>query len=415
MNIKKFKLSKTQTFNLILVLWIQIFMFYEKPYNYFIDKAIKREDFQQAIYLVKQVIFIKKLPLGAIFHSLDNSYNDLAYIYIQQEKYKEAEGLLNQAISVNNDILYCRNLALFYKNQGKYKKSEKLYKKIISRIKKKSKSKKIFYATSNIELASLYIKMLKYQKAEVLLNQSISMIQEFRSHSKITVIYLQNALINLGRIYQESGEYEKAKIYYNKSLEYSNNSVIEKLILVPLYIDMKNYKKSEDIINKAIIELKKYSGKKEFYIFLNSNQGLSYCYNYIALIYQKKNNYKKAEEYYKKAIEILKNTGNQEFKAKLHNNLSFLYLKKNNHQNAINNLNEAIEIYKKLFDNDHPDKSCFTNNLSSVKKLQGDEEESKKLNNKALKIIEKEFLTDKAGFDYILKRYCNNLRKDFLK
>jgi len=160
------------------------------------------------------------------------------------------------------------------------------------------------YALLLNNLAGLYWRMKKYQKAEPLLSKALKIYKSIlgEEHSDTATGYN-----NLALLYDEMREYQKAEPFFSKALE-----IYEKVLgkehsdtatvynnLALLYDNMKEYQKAEPLYHKALKITEKVLGKEHPYTATR--------YNNLAGFYHGIGEYQKAEPLYYQALKITEN------------------------------------------------------------------------------------------------------------
>ncbi|UMM35779.1 hypothetical protein L5515_008247 [Caenorhabditis briggsae] len=176
--------------------------------------------YEVAVPLCKQSLEDLENTIGHAHPDVATMLNILALVYRDQNKYKEAANLLNEALSIRNDDPHVakqlNNLALLCQNQGKYDETEKYYKRALEIYESKLGPNQPEVTKTKNNLSSAYLKQGKYKEAEDLYKQILNQAHEkeygqvSRDNKTICQI-VASALKKLGDLYRRQGKYEAAE------------------------------------------------------------------------------------------------------------------------------------------------------------------------------------------------------------
>ena len=222
--------------------------------------------YRDAELLMERVLKLRKSLLGSNHPDIAQSLNDLAELYRIQGKYAEAEPLCHRSLAIREkqlgedhlDVASSLNrLANLYSNQGKYAEAEHLYLRSLAIRKKQLGEDDPDVSSSLNNLANLYKAQGKYAEAEHLYLRSLAIREkQLEEHHP----YFASSLNNLANLYYAQGKYEEAELLYwrslaimEKQLGESHPSVASSLNnLALLYKSQGKYAEAEPLYQRAI-------------------------------------------------------------------------------------------------------------------------------------------------------------------
>ncbi len=251
---------------------------------------------------------------AVIYYKIANHQRGLAIINNNKSTIEQGRGNSEKAIDyileanlyferINDSIVLSstyNNLANIYSDINKYELAEEYYQKSIT-LKKKFRPEKIGSALNN--LALIYIEQGKIDEAEELINQALEI-----SKKKNNTLDKAMAYSRLADLFRENKEYEKSKKYYDSSysnaLKAQNYRVTANIKQQLGFIEtqLKNYEKAEALLKDARTELLK----------LNISPLLLTNYNYSASLDSARNNFTSAFIWQKKYQQIADQSSNDE-------------------------------------------------------------------------------------------------------
>jgi tetratricopeptide (TPR) repeat protein len=208
--------------------------------GYYLDD---RARYAEAHPLYLRAVAIYKQLLGATHPNTTFVHNNLALLYLNQGKYREAQTLLElvfesqikyakeemalqrdpemreqQGEIIRSDKVVSRtlnNLAMLYEKQGRHAEAEMLFQRDIEIVEEELGETHPFMATSLNNLASLYTSQRRYAEAEMLLLRALNIYEEQlgAEHPSIAT-----SLNNLALLSQEQGRYDEAEELFLRSL-----------------------------------------------------------------------------------------------------------------------------------------------------------------------------------------------------
>jgi len=144
--------------------------------------------YKEAANLLNDALAIREKTLGENHPAVAATLNNLAVLYGKRGKYKDAEPLCKRALEIRENVLgsdhpdvakQLNNLALLCQNQGKYEEVERYYQRALEIYESKLGQDDPNVAKTKNNLASAYLKQGKYKEAEILYKQVLT-----RAHEK---------------------------------------------------------------------------------------------------------------------------------------------------------------------------------------------------------------------------------------
>ncbi len=347
------------------------------------------------LIIIACVIFV----CGNVFaqeRSLKDLNREVARLY-KAGKYGEAIPIAKKALKVaektygtkhKNTATALNNLALLYVSQDRYSDAEPLYKRALEIVKKSLGKEHPYYATTLNNLAGLYDSQGRYSDAEPLYKRALEIREKVLGKEHLDVA---NSLNNLAEIYRSQGRYSDAEPLYKRAL-----AIKEKVLgkehpqvatslnnLAELYASQGRYSDAEPLHKRALAIKEKVLGKEHPYVATSLNN--------LALLYQSQGRYSSALPLYKRALEIYEKALGKDHPhvAATLNNLASLYQSQGRYSDAGALMKRALEIRKKVFGKEHPDVANSLNNLAELYSDQGRYSDALPLYKKALDIREK--------------------------
>jgi TPR repeat protein len=219
------------------------------------------------------------------------SYNLLAFLYVEQKDYAQAEQYFLKSIE-SGDTGALNNLGVMYAEQKDYAQAEQYYLKSIESGE----------TGTLLNLGNMYAEQKDYAQAEQYYLKSIESGET-------------DALNNLGNMYAEQKDYAQAEQYFLKSLESGETDALNNL--GNMYAEQKDYAQAEQYFLKLLesgetdalfnlgimyAEQKDYAQAEQYYL-KSLESGATNALNNLGNMYRKKKDYAQAEQYYLKSIE----------------------------------------------------------------------------------------------------------------
>jgi tetratricopeptide (TPR) repeat protein len=285
--------------------------------------------------------------------------NRLAYFYGNLVDYPQAEFWYKKAHTTAQERLPAQHpdttvilngLALLYKSQGKYNEAETLYKEALT-IERAILPNHLKLATTLNNLAQLYKSQGKYNEADPLYQEALIIGRASLSpNAPLLAAYLNN----LAELYRSQGKYNEAEPLFQEAL------TIDRASLPPNHPDL-----ATDLNN-------------------------------LALLYRSQGKYNEAEPLYQESLTIIRATlpPNHPNLASGLNNLAGLYRSQGKYKEAEPLYLEALAIDRASLPPNHPQLATHLNNLAALYRSQGKYSEAEPLYLEALAISEQSLDSD---------------------
>ena len=285
-------------------------------------------------------------------------------------------------------IISIINLGTLYEQMGNYDKAMLLLEQSVQINNKMYGKTDTNFAKSLNDLAVLYFRMGYYYKALPLFRQAVQICKEITG---INSTLYATFVSNLALLLDNSGNFDEAMSLYQQALEIRKELLGEKHLdystslnnLAGLYVKMGNYNKALSLYQQSIDIIEKVYGEKtQNYATLLTN---------LAYLYRKMQNYRSALPLLKESLQIRKEIFGEKHPdyANSLDNLGGLYWDMNDYSKAIPLYKKALEIKKELLGEEHPDYVASLQNLATVYESMGSYNKSILLYQQALHIYEK--------------------------
>lgn len=143
--------------------------------------------YKEAANLLNDALEIREKTLGESHPAVAATLNNLAVLYGKRGKYRDAEPLCKRALDIRERVLgrdhpdvakQLNNLALLCQNQAKYEEVERYYQRALDIYERTLGPDDPNVAKTKNNLASAYLKQGKYKEAEVLYKQVLTRAHE---------------------------------------------------------------------------------------------------------------------------------------------------------------------------------------------------------------------------------------------
>ena len=324
--------------------------------------------------------------------------NQMGYYLTERARYKEAEPLLQRALTISERELgtehldtatSLNNLASLSGRLGRYEEAELAYLRALDIRQRQLGETHLDTATSLNDLALLYARQGKYVEAEPLLQRALAIREQQLGpeHSQTAT-----SLNIIAYLYEQQGKYAEAEPVYLRALTIrerklgpehpSTATSLNNLAL--LYARQGKYVEAEPLLQRALNIREKQLGPK--------HPRTATSLNNLAYLYRSQGKYTEAEPLYQQALDIRERQlgATHPDTASSLNNLAVLYNKQKRYTEAETFLQRALTIREKQLGETHPDTATTINNLASVYEGQGRYIEAERLYQRALTIREQQ-------------------------
>ncbi|MCC7026571.1 MAG: CHAT domain-containing protein [Saprospiraceae bacterium] len=384
------------------------------------------KDLKEALSWYQLALTIREAVLGRINPDYATSLFGFGMTLAKMGNFVEAEAnILESKKIIENTVgkeykyytSYLDNLAIINMEMKKFEKAEQLYlESLVIKVQRNEKFT-VPYCGNLFGLGKLYYNMDYFEKAEPVLLEAI---QIFKDNIKnLNHPFYTNILNMLSLVYSKWGKYNKAELVFLENI-----SLIERSFgiendkyagsinnLAMLYINMGNYSKAEYYFLAALDIKLKISGKNNLF-YASSLQNLG-------VVYSSKGDFKKAEYYYLETKQVFDSLNLKEHPdyAALLTNLSSVYQKTNRFEESEILILESIAIYEKSMSLESLDYAAALGNLANLYINMGNYLKAEPILLKNIQIIESTL--GKQNPEYTLATYnLTNfyfLKKDYVK
>ena len=264
----------------------------------------------QAEPLFQKALRIHRKVPGTWHADTASTLHDLAWLYLDQGRYKEAELLYQEAFNIRMRVLGTKDpytayslqcLARLYSNQGQYDQAEPLLKDALEIRDQVSGAKDTNAASILHYLAWFYRDIRQYEESELLFKDALEIRKQ--------VLGLQhpqtaNTLHDLAWLYQDQSQYDQAEPLLKDALE------IRKQVLGPqhpqtantlhalawLYKEQGQYEEAERLLKEALSIREQVQGPQHF--------DTANVLHDLAKLYDDQGKYEQAEPLYQRALTI---------------------------------------------------------------------------------------------------------------
>ncbi len=350
---------------------------YKDAVNYFkqANEFKQKFDFANAeINFTKAADLFKKNKYAGNYIQCKYSVSD---IYIQQNKFKEAEEILSEIEMLAKQKYGEENMFL----------------------------RNIYFGKGMIAAASG-----KADTAIVLYGKAV----EINEKSGKPDAFLQSNIYgSMGNAYSDKGDYNNALKYYRNDLEIKKQLVGEAHpVIAVAYNNIANVYQAAGDLEKAL----EYVDKALSISIAANGKNNPETANYYATkgaVYADKDEYDLALEYFNKALSINKAIYGAKHKsiADMLIRKGIVYNKKNDSNKALIAFKDAYDIQLSVFGENHPDLAGSCNNIGYILEQQGKKESALKFYEKAIEIKKAYFGEDHPE----LASYYNNIGNNYEK
>jgi len=341
-----------------------------------------------------------------------------------QERCERALDLSRRLFSDSSHMVVgtMQNLAVIYKNQGKYRQAEN----ILVQALKSAREQQGFERPDGVgfdgvaiilnNLASLYWECGLFSEAETCFQEALELSQKF---SRSQYIHMAASLNGLANVYQDRGQYSKAEPLYNQALELMQKNQkkmhpqIMQIIdnMAEMYAEQGRYNEAELLFHK-VLNLRKSKLK-------NEHPAIALNLNNIAMLYNKQKRYSEAEIYCNRALELMRTrNGDHPLVGRIMGNLAVILFASGDDSRVESLCQQALEIAQGQFGDDCLDVANQFNNLAWLYIKQNRCAKAESLFKQAIEVLQRlrgehqdvaSCMTNLAGLLVINNRYSEAL------
>lgn len=352
--------------------------------GYYLKERVR---YREAEPLLKQALTLREHLLGNTHVDTAFSLNDLAELYYAQGEYEKAESLFKQALAIREHLLglshldtaaSLNNLAELYRTQGRYEEAEPLYLRTLKIFEQQLDASHLDISTNLNNLALLYTSQGKHEQAKPLYLRALAIREQLLGSEHPDTA---TSLNNLAESYRIQGNYEEAEPLSLRALAIrelalgtshpATATVLNNLALI--YKNQGKYEKAEPLFRRTLTIKEQRLGPE--------HPDTATSLNNLAELYRIQRNYEEAEPLYVRALAIreLALGTSHPSTANIFNNLAELYRAEEKYEKAVPLYVRALTIRKQRLGNQHPQTRTLLANYVSLLKTMGRDEEAKKL------------------------------------
>ncbi|HXU36125.1 MAG TPA: tetratricopeptide repeat protein [Blastocatellia bacterium] len=362
---------------------------------------IKNQDFQGNLDRFEEALqFYREsgnpFGEGVTLAAIGQLYYVVGEYRIAEETYKEALGILEKALSPENQYVasILGKLALVYSEQGKYSEAEQLFRQAQTILEKTLGPENIAVATNLDSLGELYQRQGNYQEAEPLFRRALDIDEKVRGpdHQQVAIdlSYLASLYLEQGRFNEAEPLYERARMILEKAVEPDHPTLASLFAnMASLYSQQGKYGRAEPLFKRAMNIHEKVWGSNHPQVALDLNN-LASLYNEEGFLYNEQSRYAKAEPLFNRALAIFEKAFGPDHRnvASVLDGLGFTHCKQRKYAQAEPLLRRALAIQETALGKDHPDVAGSLNNLAECYRDQAKFAEAEPLFKRALAIRE---------------------------
>ncbi len=346
---------------------------YQKAVNYFkqANNYKQKYDFDNA-----ETYFSKAAELFNKNHYIGNYIQcrySISDIYIQTNKFKEAEKILNEIEALAKqkygeenkfltNIYFGQGLVTAYK--GKTDSAIVLYKKAAALNDKYDNPESFFKSNIYGSLGNAYSDRGNYKKALEYYVKDLNIKKKYvgENHPMLSVTYN-----NIANVYQANGDSKSALEYIDKALKLSINAYGKNNPETAKYYSSKGSIYAENDEYDLALEYFNTALSIDKSIYGNNHKSVADILNNIGIIYNKKGETDKALISFKDAYDIqLRVLGeNHPDIAGTCNNIGYILEQQGKKESALKFYEKAIEIKKSYYGENHPELATYYNNIGN--------------------------------------------------
>jgi tetratricopeptide (TPR) repeat protein len=357
-----------------------------------------RGQYREAEPLLEQALSLREEQLGPEHPDTALSLHNLAFLSRLRGKYIEAEPLYQRALSIRSQQLgpehldtaiSLHGLGSLYLSQGKYTEAESFYQRVLSIREQQLGSEHPKVATSLNSLARVYERWGRYTQAESLVVRSLSIFErQLGSEHPET----SDCVHNLALLYRRQGKYAQAEPLALRALAVREqqlgpehpDTVNALSNLVRLYTSQGKYMQVKPLALRELATREQLLG--------NEHPAIAFSLANIARLYVVLKKYTEAEPLALRALAIREQQlGPEHFYTVLSlDDLAYLYTSQGKYVQAEPLYQRALTICEQQLGPEHPHTALILHDLAYLYASQGKHTEAEPLHLRALAIREQQ-------------------------
>ncbi len=264
----------------------------------------------QAEPLFQKALQIREQIPGARDADTASTLHDLAWLYLDQGRYKEAEPLYQRAFNIRKQVLGTKDphtayslqcLARLYSNQGQYEQAEPLLKDALEIREQVSGAKDANAASILRYLAWFYRDIRQYAQSELLFKEALKIREQVLEAEDADTA---STLHDLAWLYQDQRKYDQAEPLFEKALKIRKqvlgarhpDTASTLHALAWLYKEQGHYEQAELFLNEALSIREQVQGPQ--------HSDTANALHALAWLYDEQEKYEQAEPLYQRALTI---------------------------------------------------------------------------------------------------------------
>lgn len=322
--------------------------------------------------------------------------NDAGYYLVEHGRYREAEPLLDRAISIYEQCLgathpstaLCiNNLGMLYYEQGKHAETESYLQRALTDLEQQLGVEHLTTASILNNIAFLYHEQYKYTEAESLYQRVLAIREQQLGPDHPKTILVLN---NLANLYQEQGRNAEAESHFRRVLaileqqsgpeHYHIATALHNL--AGLYKEQGEYAKAEPLYQRALAILEQQLGPE--------HPKTVVTFHNLANLYYHQGKYVQAESLYRRELwvqELMWGPEHLQVTSPIYG-LASLYHRQGNYAQAEPFYQRALAIREQQLESNHPKVASSLFGLGTLYHDQGKDAEAESLYQRALTIWE---------------------------
>jgi tetratricopeptide (TPR) repeat protein len=308
-------------------------------------------------------------------------YDVLGRALVLQSRYTEAESYLKQSLAEAEKDKNERqvsiskaNLAFMYSNLDKYAEAKKLLDEVMVQVSKSAGSESSDAATIHSNMGQIALATDKYQEAEDHLLRAIEIHERNLGPDHASVAF---DLGKIAQLYRNQGKYDLAltsilrahRILEQSLGKYSNNNAQSLLTLGGIYADQGKTAEAEATMNEVVEIFEK--------LDMGNSSSVADALDTLAMVAASRKDWSRAEQLLQRATKILETNPNSEPNrvSRAQSNMASVYIRQHKYSEAESPLRKAIAVRTKIYGGDHARQLSDLMSLSEVyKQLKRNEE-----------------------------------------
>ena len=341
--------------------------------------------------------------------------NDLAEVYLKQNKFSDAEVLFRRALSIRESgfgpkhldvAASLTSLGSLFEVQGRYAEAEPLFERALGIREKLLEPEHPKVATSLNNMAIIYWRQDRYIEAKPLFERALAIQEKVLGPEHPDVATTLNGLANLCG---DQEQYEKAEQYFLRALAIrekafgpESDDVASILInMAFIYRSQGRYVESGTLFDRALSILEKALGPE--------HPDVALIINNQAILHAIQAEYDEAERLFKQALEIQKKAFGPVHPevARGLNNLAVLYYRQARFAEVCPLLEQSLAINEQIYGPEHSEVAGNLLNLASMYDRQGRYSEAEPMLKRAIAIWEKIYGPEHSSIGLSLTNLAN--------